>query len=141
MATAVAFPLAIGPMTVPVRSAREAVLAGLWGEQVRLLMRDYPYDSVMAVRGLGQGYAYLLTAMRHRGERLGLRRASSSTSAFTLPSWTLWRTSNCVTSSTAALPAPRPGHRLQEGRLRAADGGPERGRRLGGRSATVGGRC
>lgn len=35
-------------------------------------MRDYPYDSVMASRVLGQGYAYLLTAMNHRGEGLGL---------------------------------------------------------------------
>ena len=35
-------------------------------------MRDYPYDSVRAPRVLGQGYAYLLTAMRHRGEHLGL---------------------------------------------------------------------
>ncbi|MEU5117074.1 hypothetical protein AB0G64_37020 [Streptomyces longwoodensis] len=35
-------------------------------------MRDYPYDSVMATRVLGQGYAYLLTAMNHRGEGLGL---------------------------------------------------------------------
>ncbi|MCZ0983072.1 hypothetical protein O1L60_40065 [Streptomyces diastatochromogenes] len=35
-------------------------------------MRVYPYDSVMAARALGQGYAYLLTAMNHRGEGLGL---------------------------------------------------------------------
>ncbi|WP_331740514.1 hypothetical protein OG613_46465 (plasmid) [Streptomyces sp. NBC_00015] len=35
-------------------------------------MRDYPYDSVMAARVLDQGYAYLLTAMRCRGEGFGL---------------------------------------------------------------------
>jgi hypothetical protein len=35
-------------------------------------MRDYPYDSIMAARVLGQGYAYLLTAMQHRGKALGL---------------------------------------------------------------------
>jgi hypothetical protein len=58
--------------TAPVRSARDAVSADLWCKQVGLLMRDYPYDSVMAARVLGQGYAYLLTAMRHRGEGLGL---------------------------------------------------------------------
>ncbi|PAZ09346.1 hypothetical protein CLM62_47080 [Streptomyces sp. SA15] len=46
--------------------------ADLWDKQVGLLMRDYPYDSVMAARVLGQGYAYLLTAMKHRGESLGL---------------------------------------------------------------------
>ncbi|WP_189307515.1 glycine-rich domain-containing protein [Streptomyces cinerochromogenes] len=59
-------------MTVPVRSARDLVPAGLWDKQVGLLMRDYPYDSVMAARVLGQGYAYLLTAMNHRGQSLGL---------------------------------------------------------------------
>ncbi|MGW5611409.1 hypothetical protein ACWEWI_36170 [Streptomyces sp. NPDC003753] len=58
--------------TGPVRSAREAVPADLWEKQVRLLMRDYPYDSIMAARVLGQAYAYLLTAMKHRGESLGL---------------------------------------------------------------------
>ncbi|MFC0053429.1 hypothetical protein [Streptomyces actinomycinicus] len=51
---------------------REVVPADLWDKQVRLLMRDYPYDSLMAARVLGQGYAYLLTAMKHRGEKLGL---------------------------------------------------------------------
>ncbi|MCG3039454.1 glycine-rich domain-containing protein [Streptomyces fenghuangensis] len=59
-------------MTGPARSARKAVPAGLWDKQVGLLQRDYPYDSVMAARVLGQGYAYLLTAMKHRGESLGL---------------------------------------------------------------------
>jgi hypothetical protein len=48
------------------------VAAALWDKQVALLMRDYPYDSVMAARVLDQGYAYLLTAMRHLGGRLGL---------------------------------------------------------------------
>ncbi|MEV0263160.1 hypothetical protein AB0I49_17750 [Streptomyces sp. NPDC050617] len=71
MATAVA-PLATDPTTSPVRSARDVVPAELWDKQTGLLMRDYPYDSVMAARVLGQGYAYLLTAMAHRGESLGL---------------------------------------------------------------------
>ncbi|MFI5979160.1 glycine-rich domain-containing protein [Streptomyces sp. NPDC051452] len=70
--TAVASPAAADPTTVPVRSARDVVPADLWEKQVGLLMRDYPYDSVMAARVLGQGYAYLLTAMNHRGESLGL---------------------------------------------------------------------
>jgi hypothetical protein len=69
---AVAMPPAADPTTGPVRSAREVVPAELWDKQVGLLMRDYPYDSVMAARVLGQGYAYLLTAMNHRGEKLGL---------------------------------------------------------------------
>ncbi|MFF8789193.1 hypothetical protein [Streptomyces sp. NPDC015125] len=71
MATAVA-PPATDPTTGPFRSAREVVPADLWDKQVGLLMRDYPYDSIMAARVLGQGYAYLLTAMAHRGESLGL---------------------------------------------------------------------
>lgn len=62
----------VHPMTVPARSVREVVPTDLWDKQVGLLVRDYPYDSAMAGRVLGQGYAYLLTAMRHRGESLGL---------------------------------------------------------------------
>ncbi|MFF8481010.1 hypothetical protein ACGFZG_22530 [Streptomyces antibioticus] len=69
---AVASPAAADPTTGPVRCARDVVSADLWDKQVGLLMRDYPYDSVMAARVLGQGYAYLLTAMNHRGESLGL---------------------------------------------------------------------
>ncbi|MGX1975825.1 hypothetical protein [Streptomyces kronopolitis] len=72
MATAVASTLATDPTTGPVRLVREVVPADLWDKQVALLMRDYPYDSIMAARVLGQGYAYLLTAMEHRGESLGL---------------------------------------------------------------------
>ncbi|WP_306332264.1 hypothetical protein [Streptomyces sp. KL118A] len=72
MAPAIAPRPAADPTTGPVRSAREVVQAHLWDKQVQLLMRDYPYDSVMAARVLDQGYAYLLTAMTHRGEGLGL---------------------------------------------------------------------
>lgn len=73
MAPLVVSPPSTDPVTGPVRSAREAVAAELWDKQVGLLMRDWPYDSVMAARVLGQGYAYLLTAMKHRGEALGRR--------------------------------------------------------------------
>ncbi|MEW2265526.1 hypothetical protein ACGF5T_32530 [Streptomyces sp. NPDC047853] len=72
MATAAELPVSIDPTTATTRPAREVVPAALWNKQVGLLMRDYPYDSVMAARVLDQGYAYLLTAMRHRGEGLGL---------------------------------------------------------------------
>ncbi|MEW2274646.1 MULTISPECIES: glycine-rich domain-containing protein [Streptomyces] len=65
-------PGATGPAGNPVRRVRDVVPADLWDKQVGLLMRDHPYDSGMAARVLGQGYAYLLTAMSHRGERLGL---------------------------------------------------------------------
>ncbi|HLU97949.1 MAG TPA: hypothetical protein VKZ89_14015 [Thermobifida alba] len=77
MATSTAAPTpAANPATGPIRSAREVVPAALWNKQVGLLMRDYPYDSVMAARVLGQGYAYLLTAMNHRGDKLGLAPSS-----------------------------------------------------------------
>jgi hypothetical protein len=72
MPTASASPLALNSMASPVRSAREVVPTTLWEKQVSLLVRDYPYDSIMAARVLGQGYAYLLTAMNHQGESLGL---------------------------------------------------------------------
>ncbi|MFD0367625.1 glycine-rich domain-containing protein [Streptomyces sp. NPDC127114] len=72
MATAAVIPPAADPATGPARSARDLVPADLWNKQVGLLMRDYPYDSIMATRVLGQGYAYLITAMTHRGEALGL---------------------------------------------------------------------
>lgn len=72
MATTVASPSTTDPATGPVRSVREVVPDDLWDKQVGLLMRDHPYDSVMATRVLGQGYAYLLTAMRHRNQALGL---------------------------------------------------------------------
>ncbi|MFD5541981.1 hypothetical protein ACFWIJ_30195 [Streptomyces sp. NPDC127079] len=71
-ASAVASPPTIDPAIGPIRSAREVVPVDLWEKQVGLLMRDYPYDSIMAARVLGQAYAYLLTAMTHRGESLGL---------------------------------------------------------------------
>ncbi|MEU8623133.1 hypothetical protein [Streptomyces sp. NPDC048623] len=71
MTTAAVTPSA-APATGPARSVRDIVPADLWDKQVGLLMRDYPYDSVMATRVLGQGYAYLLTAMAHRGQALGL---------------------------------------------------------------------
>ncbi|WP_406448857.1 hypothetical protein OH768_00555 [Streptomyces sp. NBC_01622] len=72
MSAAVASPLSTDPTIGPFRSAREVVPDDLWDKQVALLVRDYPYDSIMAARVLGQGYAYLLTAMNHRGESLGL---------------------------------------------------------------------
>jgi hypothetical protein len=71
MATAPA-PQTARPADRRPRSAREAVPAALWDKQVALLQRDHPYDSVMATRVLGQAYAYLLAAMAHRGEHLGL---------------------------------------------------------------------
>lgn len=76
MATAATTSSVTGPMAGPIRSARQVVPADLWEKQVGLLMRDYPYDSVMACRVLDQGYAYLLTAMNHRSQALGLAPSS-----------------------------------------------------------------
>lgn len=72
MASAPASVATLDPVTGPFRSVRDAVSDSLWEKQVQLLIRDYPYDSVMAARVLGQSYAYLITAMAHRGEALGL---------------------------------------------------------------------
>ncbi|MEW1615303.1 MULTISPECIES: hypothetical protein [unclassified Streptomyces] len=46
--------------------------ADQWSKLVGLLMRDYPFDSVMAERVLGQAVAYVITAMEHKGRRLGM---------------------------------------------------------------------
>ncbi|MFD8263127.1 hypothetical protein ACFV19_30415 [Streptomyces griseoluteus] len=68
---AVASTPAADPPTGPVR-ARDVCQPACGAKQVGLLVRDYPYDSVRAARVHGQGYAYLLIAMNHRGEGLGL---------------------------------------------------------------------
>ncbi len=73
MATALA---PTDPITSTRRTVRDLVPADLWTKQIGLLMRDYPYDTVMAARVLGQAYAYLLTAMAHRGEHLELGPSS-----------------------------------------------------------------
>ncbi|RSS37656.1 hypothetical protein [Streptomyces sp. WAC08241] len=72
MATEAGSTVVTDSATGPPRSPRDIVPTVLWDKQIGLLMRDHPYDSVMAARVLGQGYAYLLTAMAHRGEGLGL---------------------------------------------------------------------
>ncbi|MBB5934375.1 hypothetical protein FHS42_001401 [Streptomyces zagrosensis] len=101
MATAADTPVATDPVTGLVRSPRDIVPADLWEKQVGLLMRDCPYDSVMAARVLGQGYAYLLTAMSLRGQGLGLAPSKLATSVPTRSSWTPSPTPSCATSTTA----------------------------------------
>ncbi|MFI0899321.1 glycine-rich domain-containing protein [Streptomyces sp. NPDC020983] len=56
----------------PVRDPRTFIAADHWDKLVGLLMRDHPFDRVMAERVLGQAIAYLITAMETRGRRLGL---------------------------------------------------------------------
>lgn len=56
----------------PVRDPRTFIAPDHWAKLVGLLMRDHPFDSVMAERVLGQAVAYLITAMETRGQGLGL---------------------------------------------------------------------
>ncbi len=141
MATSAAAPIpAAGPATGPIRSAREVVPDALWNKQVGLLVRDYPYDSVMAARVLGQGYAYLLTAMNHRGDKLGLAPSSLvDIGVHTIILDTMAYAELCDRFN-GGLPAPRTRGRLQERRLRDEDCAQGRGRRLGCRPAAVAGR-
>ncbi|WP_329266676.1 glycine-rich domain-containing protein [Streptomyces sp. NBC_01451] len=76
MATALETPApapAAGPESSPFTDPHSHITPELWNKQVALLMRDYPYDDVMATRVLGQAYAYMLTAMasRGRGQAIG----------------------------------------------------------------------
>lgn len=52
------------------RSPRDYVSPEVWDREVTLLMRDYPFDKVMAERLFGQAVAYLITAMEKFDERL-----------------------------------------------------------------------
>ncbi|MEV0887706.1 hypothetical protein ACIOHB_04745 [Streptomyces microflavus] len=60
-----------GPVSSP-RDPHAYVLADQWSKLVGLLMRDYPFDSMMAERVLGQAVAYVITAMENKGHRLGM---------------------------------------------------------------------
>lgn len=44
----------------------------VWAKEIGLLMRDHPFDKVMAERVLGQAVAYLITSMELRGQHLEL---------------------------------------------------------------------
>ncbi|WP_243719529.1 hypothetical protein [Actinomadura sp. KC06] len=52
------------------RDPRSFVDPQVWERQVALLVRDHPFDTVMAERLLGQAVAYLITAMEKWGEEL-----------------------------------------------------------------------
>ncbi|MFB8025988.1 MULTISPECIES: hypothetical protein [unclassified Streptomyces] len=56
----------------PARSPHDYISDTQWAKLVGLLMRDYPFDSVMAERVLGQAVAYLITAMENKGRGLGM---------------------------------------------------------------------
>jgi len=54
------------------RNPRDYVPAQVWDREIKLLVRDNPFDTVMAERLLGQGIAYLITAMEKYGQGLEL---------------------------------------------------------------------
>jgi hypothetical protein len=52
------------------RDPRDYVAPDVWDRQILLLMRDNPFDRVMAERLFGQAVAYLMTAMERWDDRL-----------------------------------------------------------------------
>ncbi|MFJ4126511.1 glycine-rich domain-containing protein [[Kitasatospora] papulosa] len=56
----------------PARSPHGYIGDTQWAKLVGLLMRDHPFDSVMAERVLGQAVAYLITAMENKNRGLGM---------------------------------------------------------------------
>lgn len=56
----------------PTRDPRAYVTPEVWDREIQLLVRDNPFDVVMAERIFGQAIAYLITAMAHRGKPLGV---------------------------------------------------------------------
>ncbi|WP_261808973.1 hypothetical protein [Nonomuraea sp. C10] len=52
------------------RDPRSFVRPDVWDREIALLVRDYPFDEVMANRLFGQAVAYLITAMEKWGEHL-----------------------------------------------------------------------
>jgi hypothetical protein len=54
------------------RDPKDYVPAQVWDREIKLLIRDNPFDTVMAGRLLGQGIAYLITAMEKYGQGLEL---------------------------------------------------------------------
>lgn len=52
------------------RNPRSFVTPEVWEREIKLLVRDYPFDTVMANRLFGQAIAYLITAMEMHGQQL-----------------------------------------------------------------------
>lgn len=57
---------------VATKNPKDYLSPEIWDREVTLLTRDNPFDRVMAERILGQAIAYLITAMNHPGEPLGV---------------------------------------------------------------------
>lgn len=56
--------------TATKRAPRSFVHPQVWERQIKLLVRDHPWDTVMAERVFGQAIAYLITAMEKHGQKL-----------------------------------------------------------------------
>ncbi|AKN73676.1 hypothetical protein QR97_31510 [Streptomyces sp. PBH53] len=52
------------------RNPRDYVDPDVWDREIQLLMRDYPFDSVMAERLFSAAVSYLITAMEKWGRGL-----------------------------------------------------------------------
>ncbi|MFD9411561.1 hypothetical protein ACFWBN_31685 [Streptomyces sp. NPDC059989] len=52
------------------RNPRDYVSPEVWDREVTLLMRDYPFDEVMATRLFYAAVSYLVTAMEKYGQQL-----------------------------------------------------------------------
>ena len=55
---------------IQTRDPRSFVDPSVWDRQITLLVRDHPFDRVMAERLFGQAVAYLITAMETWGQGL-----------------------------------------------------------------------
>lgn len=62
--------LAQTPPATGWRDPRAFVKPEVWERQIALLVRDHPWDTVMAERVFDQAVAYLITAMEKWGQRL-----------------------------------------------------------------------
>lgn len=54
------------------RDPKSFVTPDVWEREIKLLVRDNPFDTVMAERLFGQGIAYLITAIEKHGQQLEL---------------------------------------------------------------------
>jgi hypothetical protein len=54
------------------RDPKAFVAPDVWDREIKLLVRDHPFDTVMAERLFGQAIAYLITAMEKHGQQLEL---------------------------------------------------------------------
>ncbi|MGW7518708.1 glycine-rich domain-containing protein [Streptomyces sp. NPDC054796] len=59
-----------GSEKTALRDPRQFLAPEVWDREIKLLVRDYPFDTVMAERLFGQAIAYLITAMEKWGEKL-----------------------------------------------------------------------